>query len=636
MTVASGVIPYQYAGIYPFRVPDNHSIGFSGILFEQAMMVHSAEIHRHIGSNNFPKTYNKYTNQFSSPIEFTPLPDGANLDGRVDGIVGAMAYADYIAELRLGLSSLALFYSIDLGNADMFTDWLLWVGSTSGTQGQFTRIEFPLGSDVGIITSADPFDLGASGILWDIDLREVSFQPYSRAARGGTASYNRASIGLAPFFPNFMSTNGGFVKLNSREQALSFSSVGYIRTSQDFLDHEIIFDGDMFFSDTNFCLVDETATRDNLEGSINNNFFSITSLPGRIFRANADDAVDPRASARFSPVTLSPGGYGIGAINNLASHPYLVVPSGTASFYPSVPYNGAEVGAGFHVFDTSVWIEDYENINPNGLRLMNPFSKNLCWFRLADQTSQVDSDGDIHNWRDQHTVGLMKVGTSYLKVATFKNSSSVSDTKMGFMYYDDSQLDVTFSVPSQDWTVFGAAKSNPGECKDACTDGTSVYVYTFPGNGPFRNIFIFAGETLTDSKFIIDAGLAWIQAGVFGTGAVYGCDSDDVMFELIIDSDPGNDEIFRGTEYTFDRTAPGFPGSSGPGVVIYPPGEITGVPGFTDGTWMLVEQSDNIFMVRVILSGTDIIPQEGFSTDLPVPVQISERAGYRFVVGNFT
>ncbi len=634
MAVVSGVIPYQYEGIYPFRVPDNHSIGFSGILFEQAMTVFAAEQHRHIGST-FMRVYNKYTHQLSpSPIIFNPRPDGTNLDGTIDGIPAGMFYADYIADLRSSISSIGLFYAIDLGDSDV-RDWLLWVGSTSGTQGQFTRIEFPLGSDVGIIESADPFDLGASGILWDIDLREVSFQPYSRMGRSASATNNRASILLSPFFPGFMSTNGSFVHLNSREQALSFTAQAVTRTSQDFLNHQIIADGDMFFSDTNFCLVPEDTTRDNLEGNINNNFFSIDSLPGRVFRGNVDNAIDPRARALLNPVTLAFGRYGIGAINNLSTHPYLVVPSGALSFYPSISYAGVENGGGFSVFNTSMWIEDRENVTTNGLRLMDPVTKTFCWFRLAEQTSQTDDDGNTHYWGDPLTAGLMRSGNSYLKVATFKNSASVTDTKMGFMYYSDTDLDVTFSVPSQDWTVFGLAESTPGECMDACTDGSAVYVLTEAGNGPFRNIFIFGGETLTDSKFSLLTGLKWLAAGVFGTAAVYGGTSSQ-MVELIIDSDPGNDEVFNGTVYNFDQTVPEFPGNHSDGVTMHPPEQITGVTGFTDGTWMLCEQLTNIYMCRVILDGSFVVPVEGFITSIPPPLSAFGRDFHRFVIGNFT
>jgi hypothetical protein len=346
------------------------------------------------------------------------------------------------------------FSAFDLaGTLPVFLkDWLLWVGSTSGTQARFTRVQFPLGSDSGPIFSADFDDLGASGVLADIDLREVSYQPYSRMSSTRTVSYHLATIQISPIFPGFMSTNGVFVNLNSREQALSFSTQGVTRTSADFTAGDIILDGDMFFSDTDFCLVPGTATRTNLEGVITHNAYSPPlSLPGRIFFGNADNTVDLRAKAVLAPIALSTGGYGIGAINSLSAHPGLVVPSGTLSFRPGIPYGGQHAGSGFYVFDQTVWIEDDEILNTSGARLLNPLTRSqFVWFRIADQTNAFDDLGGNHAWSTQNMVGLMDNGTNYVKMSTMLATAD-ADRKMGFFSYNKSTFDLaSVDQPIQD------------------------------------------------------------------------------------------------------------------------------------------------------------------------------------------
>jgi hypothetical protein len=226
MIVASGVIPYQYEGIYPFVAPNNHTYGLSGILFEQAMTVISAEMHRFAGSSDSPTVFNKYINPNLPSIEFTPYPDGRNLDGRIDGIPGAAAYADYIAEMRIGFVFLTFFTNLGGGIADWLTDWLLWAPGPSGTTGDFARGEY---SNTGPITSSDFTELGGSGVLTTADIREVSYQPYSRWNRSVTAIYDRGSVRLSPIFPNFMTTNGSFLNMNAREQNFTFGNAPYFK-----------------------------------------------------------------------------------------------------------------------------------------------------------------------------------------------------------------------------------------------------------------------------------------------------------------------------------------------------------------------------------------------------------------------
>lgn len=633
MVVASGVIPYQYEGVYPFVAPNNHTYGLSGILFEQAMTVLTAEQHRYGGSSDSPPTFNKYINPNQSPIEFTPYPDGRNLDGRIDNIPGAAAYADYIAELRISMIILSFYTNASLSS--WIKDWLLWAPGPSGGAGSFSRGEY---SNTGPITSSDFNELGGSGVLTTADIREVSYQPYPIMNRSVTAIYDRGSVRLSPIFPNFMTTNGSFLTMNAREQNYTFGNAPYFRkTAADWAAGLMYIDGDMFFSDTDFCVIPGTATRDNLEGVVMHNALPLDSLPGRVFPANGDLTVDPRGRALVSPPSLPVGGYGVGAINDLSSHPGLVVPSGTLSFHPNVSYLGLHAGSGFFVFDTTVFVQDSERNAASGLRMFNPLTKDFYWLRIADQTNLIDVDGFSHSWSQINTVGPFDDGANFVKFAMLSNIADVTQVKIGVFKYDKVTLDlVSITEQSNDWTVFGSSIAAPSTLVDACFDGSSVYVTTATSQGgPFRNIFIFSADgTVQDSKEYLTHNPSWISVDGFTGTFVGDASSGGDMHEISIDSDPGNDVVTHVQTYTLDVTAPGWPGSPLDTTFLQPPKQITGVPGFTDGVWMFVATSTRWYLIRAILSGTSIVPQEGFLVNLPANT-ITFGRNYRPLVGTY-
>jgi len=213
-----------------------------------------------------------------------------------------------------------------------------------------------------------------------------------------------------------------------------------------------------------------------------------------------------------------------------------------------------------------------------------------------------------------------------------------ADRKMGFFSYDKSTFDlVSVDQPVQDWTVFTSSISVPGVLVHASWNGSQYYAYSNSGSGPARNIFIFdSGFILADSKFYGAHTLTWIQGNIF-TGGDFG-GVGDTMYELIIDPDTGNDTVTdTGIAYTVDITVAAWPASHSSLVTeIYPPKKITGSPHFADGTWMLAVNAANVVvMFRGELSGSSIVPQEGFiisSLSSAAPA----RVGYEFVHGTFT
>lgn len=634
MIVTSGIIPYEYLGDYPLRAARDGSIGMSGVLFEQAMTVLTAEIHRFTGSDPSPPVFNKYFLPGFATIEFNPRPDGANLDGTIDGMPGGAFWIDYILDLRAYMFLNFAFASFDLGSnfPTFMTDWLLWVGSISGTNGNFTHAENDV---VGKILSTSPEQLGGSGVEYDIDLREVSFQPFSRIAVGGGTTVRGCFISTSPVFPNFMDTNGNFVRLNSRD-----SIVYQLITTSDFLAGSTTLDGDMFLSDTDFCVIPGTTTRDNLEGNVQHNVYTATSFPGRIHTSDVDNRLDILARVIATPPALTVGGYAVGAINNLATHPYLVVPSGTLSFTPAVPYDGSHVGSGLYVFNRSLWIQDDELIFSSGVRLLNPHDKSLCWFRFADSAVHIDGQGKVLGWTRQTVCqSIVDDGSDFLKFGITNDTGNSNDNKLAVFRFDKDTLDLSaVEEYSQDWAIFGASTAPQAEVDGASFDGSRYYLIGDSDN-VFRNIYIYdSGFTLIDSKSYLTAPIQWIAVGVLTGGVFVQINPFNKVRELIIDPDPGNDTVNdTGIDYTIDVTVPGWPGTASDIIsTIGPMKLLSGEPHFNDGTWCFVERNDDVvFFVRLEINGTKLEPQEGFRTSLD-DVVAGVKSGHNFVAHTFT
>jgi hypothetical protein len=634
MIVASGVIPYQYESVYPYKLGvDNPIMQMSGILIEQAMTVFTAEIFRFLGSQFDPVTFNKYVNKNTSPVIFTPLPDGSNLDGRIDGILGGAYFSTYISDLRNQFFVMGLYQLDDLGGnfSHFFTDWLLWVGSTSGTNGDFTRQE---NAPFGDVLSCDINELGGSGVLYDIDLREVSWQPYSRTRPITLAGYHQAEVCMTPYFPNFQKTDGSFVFLNSRDSQISLSTSEITRQLSLVNTGLLILDGDMFFNSTDFCIAPGSVTRDNLEGQVVHNFFTLNSLPGRSFIINLNHDIDPRASARLTTQALAYGGYTVGAINNPSGLPGLVVPSGTLSFTPIISYGGDAAGSGYYAFDNSFWIMDTTELHPSGMILMNPHNGDCLWFKLADQTSFTDQAGFTHAF--SNTVGLFDTGSTVVRAVVTGDSTTLgNDIRLAFLQFDKLSLDLASVVNNiEDYSIFGPNDSAPATAVDACTDGSEILVLAH-SVGIARNIYIFDSSfNFVDQKLFLGSFPQWLQNGIF-TGGTYGNLTGTDLTELIIDPSPANPIVTAGTQYTIDTSNAGWPAADvGTTILnIMDAVQVTGDPHIPDGTWIIAETASGVVLFRGTLSGTSIIPDHAYVLPLSVVIIVASTSRYQMYFG---
>ncbi len=235
MVIQSGVPPYEYSTVMPFRSPGLHSgYGLSGILLEEGQFVLAAEFRKFTGSSHaFPNDFHTYRPTSVDPYTekvgpHEPKADGSNLANINDPIQGT--FIDYIPEMRTALENLIDEYINDLSvSSDKFLEeWLHNAyhdhpGTILGFPPQrYVRSVPPIGD----ITTSDVSVLGGSGVWLDIDWGEVMFNPYPWVAerRFQDSHGDREGGGLsdfliqsAPFWPAFQKTDGSLVSLNGNE-----------------------------------------------------------------------------------------------------------------------------------------------------------------------------------------------------------------------------------------------------------------------------------------------------------------------------------------------------------------------------------------------------------------------------------
>ena len=272
MPVSSGNIPYSYTGPYPWISPKpSGSLGFSGIVYEEAMFAILSEIRRYADPFFFVRRvgqprhlsgilFQNYINPSGAPpskgvyqpmgsdrtnYAFEPHPSGINLNN-----LGNINTTDWIQDMRQALSGFrnneidgdinGLFelvsYDVNL-NDNYIAEWLAAkVGNTRGGQRPYGvrtwnreyYTEFglpPIGT------------LGFSGVLYDIDFDEVYYQPFPRLSVitntgiGGDDELTTATLdggitidAASPIFPAFAQPDGTLISLSTRDQEIHFSN----------------------------------------------------------------------------------------------------------------------------------------------------------------------------------------------------------------------------------------------------------------------------------------------------------------------------------------------------------------------------------------------------------------------------
>lgn len=267
MSLSSGVLPYRYTSPYPFKITaDNPTILYSGIIFEECMWVHRAELRRFRPNDNNLVEFQLYQHQDGLPGlgDYDP-PTGARTNykfepttnGRILANSGQIHATEWITDLRASLSgvtgknSVFSVHAFDAGvNEDVFRgSWLrAKIGGHLNNLSRITTTRFRFGPS--------PLGWGPSGSFYDLDINEVQFQPVPRfrgelsrtfpGAAGSPVGASTATISVvSPVFPNFAKTDGSLVSLFTEDQLVneSFGDLSYRHIGSGYLR----WDGDMLF-----------------------------------------------------------------------------------------------------------------------------------------------------------------------------------------------------------------------------------------------------------------------------------------------------------------------------------------------------------------------------------------------------
>jgi len=410
MTVSSGVRPYAY-NRDQFTLQVGEKIGYSGILFEEPMFTLTAEraIYKAISASD--RKFTKYINKDAAvSADFEPRADGGNLDGQyanpslsgADAGPGNVAFKDYIVDLRTALSGLLMTYipeDVDYSGVQILEDYFL-----------ANQLPGPDGTSLPTWTHPDdstsPSGLAVSGALYDIDLREVQYQPYTRASKFVASSGGNQTF-VMPITPSFMSKTGGMVRVSALDKAHANNIIisdlypgvlgsGYAAADLD----KFLVMGDGFTTANSKIRIGyDLEDLGKLDASATGDCTSV--LPRRLLEDMGNNGF-----GQFSApsVTLNSGIYGFQVFDDAGK-------SGLLGIWPPIP-NWRNVGfnaygykfatggipvmraSGIHVFNEGMWSPD-----SSGMILCSPINGDVMWRRFAENdTYQTSKMITAQNW----------------------------------------------------------------------------------------------------------------------------------------------------------------------------------------------------------------------------------------------
>lgn len=645
MPVASGQLPYEYEWPTPFRASNNSDQGLSGIHLEAAQFVIQAEMRKFFALESNTQVWRVFTNE-SNPLGsgYDPKANGDTLNGLVGPPV--QVDLDHISLMRRLMVDVLfddLYPTIlEHDTVSILQDWIrrCYPESPSGYhgpanpnpnfQGQFLRpvlqedgSEYtPFGSVglTGTFTDPDPHWLGGSGIILDLDVGEVMWNPYPLAFHNfvadvhGTAS--NWTITIAPCFPMFQRTNGSLISLNGFEEKWPQDPsplTGGNNTLFFGFDHV----GDNLLKYNTYGLFSTTII---LAGRLNSVFgdeHGIEFSPNQL-------TVDSVVSSQFglehcglllNPISLPTGLYRITSRNLKADKPFTTIESGVASQWPSTP-GFITHHEGYEVFDNCFWVTDWGGkitpastsaAGPSGFAVVSPFTGRMLWQRNAtdDVGGQVwdISDAelkDVRWWFNENNndtrpyLSLQRVGTNQIVrlVGALEAGGDSGDVfSANVAVYNDDIATVTnetflLSVPPQDPVAPVVL-----QLETMVFDGTFHYIggsttvgsKTWIVNSSFTEVDRIAEKIATERVGFVSDGLGGPKKFV-GFGG-----SDNISEWEIIDnpdfpSDDPEPETFSFV-VSKDLSPP-----TGQALVtdIYEIIEVEGVDEITDGVYALI------------------------------------------------
>lgn len=504
MVVASGDRPYLYEGPWPFSASGIGKIGYSGILFEQIMFVLQAEADLYqekywYGSEwlGEPALFSKLINSQSGPkytativsgfpfiTGFEPDAYGRNLDGTFDGWRGNCNFNNYINDMRWTL----FFYVLDMLETDTNYDYFYVGGDVpdlatrydyfatylsnnpSGAIGRFRHTLLGKNMYAGITdalqsTPALSGELGEDGDLYDIDLREVQYQPYirfgpkHRMLTSVTNSGYASGIGLIlmPIFPQILNTSGLLPYITSRDlQQMKqnrymdpgvFAGYNYILASgyDALASGRMLIAGDMLDIDNTklfllwngFKLIDTTS---GICKQIGPRCISYAYDGGNFITWSGLN----RGFGLFeipSGQVLPCGIYGVQLYNESSTINNIYSPQSGKyiGFYPHryeaerIQHSGWETNA-LHITNNVFYMW-----NKSGVAYLSPYNGDGLLFRFADNSTATSGNGSWFGWNPTNASNFIK--DDYIVTFVKDIAYNVSETGSLFVRYNARSLD---------------------------------------------------------------------------------------------------------------------------------------------------------------------------------------------------
>jgi hypothetical protein len=522
-------MPYQY----PFKVPlrsgpdswpgngNGWLIGASGDVLEMGMFVLNAELRKWALSdeNLLQNGYKVYTHPDVTPSGFEPKPNGDTLSTGNVGDVAALADVDNIEQMRFMLNTLLNRYDNDTDyfQADFRRAWItgayptnpsghLYIGDGGFFFSLFGRTWLrPVLDDItggDEMTDTDLHWLGGSGVLFDMDMGEVVFQPFPFPGEShrfkASEIFDDPLFHFSPFLPPFQKTDGTILSMTGRER--SSSAQGTFKVTADIpaiASGKLQFDGYAILPETKIRLIDGKDNEWNFVGDGSADF--INPIQGlREVNGNIGDN-DDTARTYWTATPQSSGVYRIITSTDPADVPGIGIPSGSpVSLWPAGGYQeirgtflgtnnrmfyrgfstasdgtlitNPQVPLGYHVFDDCLWMTGSNaglsgDPGAGGLYPMSPYNGSLLWFRPAERIiatrgtrpsassegPDVPEPGHFHVHR-----GLEKFGASEIMRMSRSWNESITSTTCGSMGSDDERTTTIYwqrySLPTLDHT----------------------------------------------------------------------------------------------------------------------------------------------------------------------------------------
>lgn len=645
MPVASGQMPYEYEWPTPFSAKDNQDIGLSGVHLEAAQFVIQAELRKFGVSDSFTTAWRVFTNQsIPAGSGYDPKANGDTLNGLVGPAV--VADLDHIAIMRLILM-LGLWGSAydlnEYSTATLLEDWIrqAYPASPSGYKsdqldGQFLRPVLQedgqtyipgttADAKLGIFTDPDPHWLGGSGIILDIDVGEVMWNPYpvtfftrTGDSHGRIDNWNITSF---PFYPGFQKTDGSIISLNGFENKwpedpvpTTFGRVGqyepvgsgFVRFSA----YPILQDTDFFFANIN----DPLSEVYRIEGSPDQmNAVATSARPIGLASRNVQ-----HTDVFLDPIPLGTGLYRVACRNSKVNFPFTTVQSGVVSQWPALPGSFALHITGYEVFNNCFWITDWGDFvggtgtgpaGPSGFGVVSPFTTRHLWQRNAtDDPTQVwdigdDELKDVRWWYNNANNdirpyrSLQRVGTNQIVRLIGATEGSVfpagTSINGAIAIFDD---DIG-AVTTQNINVSLPTGSFVATLDNMVFDGTDYWIAgSMPGNSKTWRLNSSFVEVERLHGRIVQTLAAYVSDGLGGPQRLVGVQNDDITeYQVIphVGPEPEANELDAVTTKTLSA-----PAGMSTIVQIYALIEVTGVPEIKDGVYAYVLARNSLDTVR--------------------------------------